>query len=126
MLIRKLIVIVLVVFASCKHADEIPKIKIINSKIDIGTVVFGHKKSFNIFIENAGESDLIIKKIQPSCKCILNDERKENIIKSKDTLKISLTYFANEVGSTEESIVVLSNAKEKFNFIKVKANVKNE
>ena len=116
-------ILLLLLLFSCKNKNELSRLKIIDPKINIGDVKFGSVKKFHLKIKNIGNSDLVLKKIQPSCKCVVISSNKPLIIDPNETIDIILEYHAIEYGRSDETIVIYSNTKEKFSFVNINMNV---
>lgn len=110
-----------ILFISCEQKQ--PKMKIQNRKLNIEVDSLQNIISFYIHLENVGDKDLIIEKVNTSCKCLVGFEKKINISpKTKDSIKIN--YINDEKISHTEEIVIISNTKPKINFVEVKLNMK--
>ncbi|QYJ68770.1 DUF1573 domain-containing protein [Flavobacterium litorale] len=103
---------------SCNNLGN-PIIEIINPEIDLGTIPHNDKRDFYIKIRNGGTSDLIIKKLQPSCSCIVDKEFELLTIKAKKTDSIKLTMVANNYGNHTEKVAILSNTESGYSIVNI-------
>lgn len=105
-------------FVNCNDKNQNTKITILNPEISLGNIPIDKHKKFYIRVKNVGNTDLKISNIQPSCKCIVQGNKKM-VIKPAMTDSIGLKLNANSYGNFEESVVIISNTNPKFSIIKI-------
>ncbi|MBN2520649.1 MAG: DUF1573 domain-containing protein [Bacteroidales bacterium] len=103
-----------------------PLIKFDNMEYDFGTINQQTKVEYNFVFKNTGKSDLIIRKIKPSCGCTAV-EPKEKIIPPGKSSSIKAIFSAgSRQGNQNKSISVYSNdPKNSKVVIKLKGNVQS-
>lgn len=86
--------------------------------------VLNQSNLFEMILSNSGESDLIIKDVDVGCSCIrMIDNNIPYIIKPKDSITICLEFIPDKAGELNREIFIVSNAINRLETVKVKANV---
>ncbi|MGV9003023.1 MAG: DUF1573 domain-containing protein [Flavobacterium sp.] len=111
------------IFFNCNRKEDFPKVKFDSKNINIGDLKYGKTKSFNITLRNIGINDLIVKKIQPSCKCVVIESKDNLIISPNKTREFTFEYHGIEYGNSDESIVFYLNTEQEFYFVNVHTKV---
>ncbi|WP_353078240.1 DUF1573 domain-containing protein [Flavobacterium sp.] len=94
------------------------------NEINIGKLRTNEKKEINIQINNESNTSINILKIQPSCKCIINNNLKTTkTLKPNDVFELKITYKSEEKGDFNETIVIYSDSEKPFEIIKIKSSV---
>ena len=92
-----------------KELKKAPKITVDKILHDFGDI--GHKDSAvtSFIITNKGKTDLIIRKVKPSCNCV-NVEMETMVIKPRKKAKLNVDYTSfNVVGLDIRGIKIISN-----------------
>lgn len=94
---------------STVQKENAPKIAFENATYDFGKIKQGEKVDFEYVFTNTGKSDLIIRKISPSCGCTVVDKNVQ-IIKPGEKGSIKSQFnSAGRTGSQSKTITVISN-----------------
>jgi hypothetical protein len=86
-----------------------PKIEIDNVNFDFDTIKTGEKVTHEYIVKNTGKSDLIIRKLAPSCGCTVAN-MKSQVIKAGESTSIATEFnSAGKSGSQNKTITLISN-----------------
>lgn len=86
-----------------------PKIEFENVNFNFDTIKLGDKVDHEYKFKNSGKSDLIIRKVNPSCGCTIVS-MKNNIVKPGESGSIPITFnSAGKPGSQQKAITVITN-----------------
>lgn len=115
----------IILLASCNSKkSSLPEIKFQKDTFSFGEIKRGDSVTANYFFSNAGETDLIIEKIGPSCGCT-------DAFSGKDTLKpkeesfIQATYHSGkDSGKVLKTIIVESNCSPVLHVLYLSGQVK--
>lgn len=122
MKICKLFIVFFTFLLLCSCKERILTIE--KKEINFGKLKINEKKVINIQIKNESNSSIKILKIQPSCKCILNNDIKiAKILKSNDVFDLKITYKSEEKGDFMETIVIYNDSEKPFEIINIKTSV---
>ncbi len=84
-----------------------PKIEFDNTNFDYGTIEAGAKANHNFSFKNSGKSNLIIRKVMPSCGCTVAN-LKVNTVRPGETDTISVTFNStNRSGTQNKTVTVI-------------------
>jgi hypothetical protein len=86
-----------------------PKIEFENSVFDFDTIPQGKNVDYSYKFKNTGKSDLIIRKIKPSCGCTIVSATNE-IVKPGASSEIKMKFTSNGmVNRQNKSIAIITN-----------------
>lgn len=97
-----------------------------NSHYDFGTINKSEKPELiiNFMLKNKGTVPLVIIKADVSCGCVSADYPKEPIMPDKEKkLQVKIRTI-NQHGYFNKTIILKSNAPEKYSLIRIKGNIK--
>lgn len=101
-----------------------PKLKMIESEYDFGTINQGEKVTHVFKFVNEGSAPLVISKINTPCGCTSPSWSKEPIAPGKEgTITVSFNS-AGKVGNQIKSLSVIYNGEMSPTMFTIKANVK--
>jgi hypothetical protein len=93
-------------------ADTGPLLKLTESEYDFGRVMQGHKVVHEFSIQNAGDADLILQRISPSCGCT-GAAVSSSTIKPGTSEKVRVTFDTSGMyGSKAKTVSVQTNSRE--------------
>jgi hypothetical protein len=93
------------------RADEGAVAQVVEPNYNFGTVSQGQKVEHDFVIRNAGDADLVIQRVAPSCGCTAA-AMSASAIKPGTSEKIKVTFnTAGFFGSKTKSVSVLTNAR---------------
>jgi hypothetical protein len=107
-----------------EQKENVPKITLSTDQIEFGEIQAGDKKEIRFEISNTGKSDLDIRKIKSTCKCITISE--EKVIVKPNEKHTLIAYFdtTDRKGKEYKSIYIYSNDYTKSEaVINIKATV---
>lgn len=97
-----------------------------NSHYDFGTINKSEKSELIIdfMLKNKGTAPLVIIKADVSCGCVSTDFPKEPIMPGKEKKLHVKINTINQHGFFNKTIILKSNAPEKYSLIRIKGNIK--
>jgi hypothetical protein len=95
---------------TAEQKKNAPKIVFENLNFNFGNIKAGDKPEHEFVFKNEGKSDLIIRKLNPSCGCTVAN-LKSNIIKPGESSTISIMFnsIGRKKGHESKQVSVLSN-----------------
>jgi hypothetical protein len=111
----------LFILISCSSPQK-PQITFDHNPINLGEIKCGNVENFSLLVSNRNKFDLEIKKISTSCGLMLISDSSFIITKGQ-AVNINFLYVADNPGKYEEVILIYSDAKPRFSFIDVIAEV---
>lgn len=106
---RRAVALLPVVLAFCLglEARGGPRMETIPERMDYGTVKQGEKKRKIFRIRNAGDADLVIEQIRPSCAECMVDRVKVKRLEPGREIELPVTYHAAAVPGKHQAYVTL-------------------
>lgn len=112
-----------ILFFSCKNEILKPKLVLETDILLLDTLVVNIETEHKIWIENQGNANLEIQKIESSCGCTIG-KINDSIIKPDSKTELSFTIIPEFSGEFSKNIVIRSNDSIQFHIIKLKGFVK--
>ncbi len=100
------------------QSNNYSKMEVLTPSISLGNIPINTSKAFYIKIKNSGDENLEISNVQPSCQCMVM-ENKKRVILPQQTDSIRLQLKSLSYGKFEESIVIIANTKPTFTNINI-------
>lgn len=104
--------VLLLGFIDSAAADAGPMVKLAEAEYDFGRVMQGNKVVHEFSIQNAGDADLILQRISPSCGCT-GAAVSSSTIKPGTSEKVRVTFDTSGMyGSKAKTVSVQTNSRE--------------
>lgn len=92
-----------------EQKQNAPKILVDNVNFDFDTIKQGDNVNHEFVVKNVGKSDLLIRKVTPSCGCTVTS-LKSQLIKPGESTSIAVEFHsAGKSGNQNKTITVISN-----------------
>ncbi len=93
-------------------ADTGPLVRVVSPEYDFGRVIQGERVVHEFTIQNAGDADLLLQRIAPSCGCTAAAVS-SSTIKPGSSEKIRVTFDTSGMyGSKAKTVSIVTNARE--------------
>jgi hypothetical protein len=92
-----------------EELNKAPRISVENEKIDFGNIQPNQKVNNEFIINNAGETDLIIRKVRASCGCTVAEPAVKIIQPGKSTGVKTVFNSAGKSGKQKYAITIITN-----------------
>jgi hypothetical protein len=92
-----------------KQLEKAPKIKFESTLFNFGSIKEGQKAEYDFVFKNEGKSNLVLRKVTPSCGCTTTNP-KDMTIKAGATSKIHVVFDSNgKSGNQNKTITLITN-----------------
>jgi hypothetical protein len=89
-------------------AGPAPKLVVTERMFDVGDVMEGDVADLKWTIENRGEGDLLIERVQPTCGCtVVEIAEKDRVLKPGGTFDIKAVFHSHDRPGQQEKLLVL-------------------
>lgn len=120
-----IILIAFVLLARCKLSNNYSEFSVLSDTLNIGTIQSDTAIKINWVFKNTGTQDLVIKKIDVSCGCLI-PEFNQTSIKPNSSDSFRVIYKPIHMpGKFLKRISVLTNGKKKINMLYLKGFITN-
>jgi len=100
-----------------KQLENAPKIKFENTNFNFGTIKEGQKSTYDFNFKNEGKSELILRKVVPSCGCTTTTP-KDMKVKPGGSSTIHVVFDSSgKKGSQSKTITIITNDPQTSNLM---------
>ena len=100
-----------------KQLEKAPKMKFENTTFNFNSIKEGQKAEYDFTFKNEGKSELVLRKVVPSCGCTTTNP-KDMKVKPGATSLIHVVFDSNgKKGSQSKTITIISNDPQNSNII---------
>jgi hypothetical protein len=92
-----------------EQKQNAPKLEVDNVNFDFDTIKSGDKVTHDYTVKNSGKSDLIIRKLSPSCGCTAVNMKSQVIKPGESTTIVAEFNSAGKSGTQSKTITLISN-----------------